>query len=195
MKLRKINQNHKGYTLIELLVVMTIMLGLVSVIGISLSIRPSTMAKTAASDLNALLTRCKQATLTKQGDSYLVISKQGGLLVADYYESGFHVVKEELATTDVTLTYGGTALGSSPLYLAYNRNTGGFKTLTQAANGASGAVTGGYCNYVSFSGSGTVRTVVMPSQTGAHYIMEGPYAVDTSLPSGLDKVSIEFAES
>lgn len=183
MKLNQISKNNKGFTLVEFLVGVAIISVIVTFTSLSISIQPATIAKSAANELNSILGRSKNATLTKTGDIYIKISEENDVINLYYYENDILITTQKLASHGVKMSYktsSGTSYldSSKSLYIAFDRRAGGFQTLTQAAALASASGTGTavegnlYCTELTFTGASVEHTIKLGTHTGTHYILE-----------------------
>ncbi len=172
--------NNKGVTLVELLVVVSIMSVLLSVVGISMAITPSTEAKRTIASIDSTISRTKVGTLTKTGDVYMEIySDDRGAIWVKYYENDQVISSDKLSSGNVTVSYSvnGSVVGNlgndnrnKSIYIAFDRRTGGFTSLEQAAYLANGtsATANNMCDWIYVKGGPMEYNLKLGAVTGTH---------------------------
>lgn len=162
---------NKGYTLIELLVVIVIIGIVASIASYSISALNSARSEQAATEVNALISKCRAGCLGRTGDVYLKIELDAsGDFVCSYFENG-KVSETDIIDGDgisIVCTMksadGSVATKvlseSTALTLSFDRSTGGQKPLSDGSS----------CTAISFIGSRTHTIELVPS-TGNHRLV------------------------
>lgn len=196
--MKKFMKDNRGLSFVEIIVVFAITALVGTVAGLSLAIIPSSEAKKAVTNVDAMMTRTRTGTLTKSGDVYMVLTLKDGSLTVSYYEdyevpgsgvvSSVCKVKEVLSsnnhvsvsyTTDAELASAtwNTLGASKSIAFSFSRSTTGFEKLSMAAGVATKSgvdladlvATDGYCRYLRFDGGGVSYVIEMSPLTGSHY--------------------------
>ncbi|NLT14346.1 MAG: type II secretion system protein [Clostridiales bacterium] len=166
-------RNDRGFTLVEILVVVAIMGVLAGVLSLSLNTVFSSRARRCAYSTDAYIDMCRINTLSRAGNVYIELTLDGDdRVVGSYYEDSDPTdgVPPVLKSTEL-LSGGGveviykvggtnyTLSSSTPLTLAFNRETGGLKPVSGT----------NYCTEIRVI-SGRTYTITLVPSTGGHYI-------------------------
>ncbi len=191
--MKRFLKDNRGLSFVEIIVVFAITALVGTVAGLSLAIIPSSEAKKAVTNVDAMMTRTRTGTLTKSGDVYMVLTYKNGGLTVSYYEdndsgvsvcmeseelsSNSHVVVSYTTSSDLsTATW--TTLGSSKsIAFSFSRSTTGYETLKKSASLATRSgidlanlmQDDSYCRYLRFDGGGVSYLIEMSPLTGSHY--------------------------
>lgn len=150
---------NKGFTLVELIVVIAIVGVIAGVVGLSSSFAAASNAKQAASDVSTMISKCRTGALSRTGDVYLTIEKNGNETVCVYYEDGTKAATKTLPSR-VSVTYktdNGVGSSQLPMKLAFDRSTGAQK-----------AIDGRYITEIVLTGGGRSYTITLVPSTGSH---------------------------
>jgi prepilin-type N-terminal cleavage/methylation domain-containing protein len=169
---------NKGYTLIELIVVIAILGSLLGISLISLSAISSGQAKKCASEIDALISRCKVGSLSREGDVYLKLYISGGIVHGAYYEKGVLVSDDKLSSRTLSVTYvtdetvdGKTyPLEDTLLFLSFDRDTGAFKALNDVPGNFHVYAAGAFCVRIEVTGGSRKITLTLVPPTASHEV-------------------------
>jgi len=156
-------KDNKGFSLVELIVVITI-IGILAAIVIS-SAAPlfSQRAASAASSANALLSKCKVFSMSREGDVYVRLYKAAnGQILGEYWENGTLVSTEVIGSQSVQIS-------PDNVYISFKRSTGGLRIF---GSSLSSAAPGGGTSTVTFSTVGNVYDVEIVASTGKHEVIK-----------------------
>lgn len=180
--------NNRGFSLVEVIVVVAILGALVLTLSGSFSAVKSANAKSCASEIDSMLSKCKVNAMSRAYNVYLEIyMTEDGVCVA-YCESevsssgGFtEITREEsiVGKKSLSVSYvvngAETALSVSAgnkLYLAFDRTTGAMLTVKIAASYAGALIENNYyCTAIYVYGGPAVKTVELIPQTGKHEVV------------------------
>lgn len=170
-------RRNKGFSMIELIVILAVLGISATLIGGSISQIFSLDQKQCATELNAVLSRCKIGSMSRAGDVYLVVSAEADGVYSTYYENDAVAERQKIGKHSLSLTYtdetgaSHTVSETEPLYLAFQRTTGAFLTVGQAHKLADSAADASlqnyYCTVIRVGG---YRVELVP-MTGRHDVV------------------------
>ena len=149
------NAKNSGFTLMELLLIIVIMGIAASFIYLSVANVGSSSARKAANDMNYLISRCRSACLSREGESYIKLKATAEGYAADYYESGVLADTVALGGKRVTCTYNSGTAVTSGVKISFRRSTGAEETAVKS---------------IEFSSGGAEYSVYIVPATGSHGI-------------------------
>jgi len=169
---------NKGFSLVELIVVIALIAIAAGAITTSMRSLYSFHVKQCASNIDAMLSKCKVGAMSKAGDVYLRLYSGSDGIYCQYYEADVVVSNEKIAKDKVAISYissnGDTVhtIGTEGLYISFDRTTGGLLTLGEAAD--LGGTTASDATYYSMaitvaSGEKNLTVRLVPT-TGKHFI-------------------------
>jgi len=158
-------KNDKGFTLIEIIVVI-IVIGIVAGISaLSLSTLNSASAKSCSSQLNAYISKCRVASLSRAGDVYIIVKMQSGKVIGEYYEDSNLKDTKTLSDGRANVSYkvGVTTFelrDGQELKLSFNQSTGALNPQTVGGKD--------FCEAIYITGGTKTYTITIVPSTGNH---------------------------
>lgn len=166
-----------GYTLLELIVVVAIMAVGLTIVAMSINTIFSLQMKQCVKDLNSELGKQKIAAMTRTGDVYMHLYKDGSGIFVDRYENDNLVEAHiKVGSAKVAVKYysasnvSGTALDAKGIIIAFNKSNGSFKRIGEAwalLDEAYNPMYGGeYYTKLLVSGGKLSRAIILWPDTG-----------------------------
>jgi prepilin-type N-terminal cleavage/methylation domain-containing protein len=128
-----------GYTILEMMVVVAILAVGLGIVGMSVNTIFSLEMRQCVKKLSAELGKQKVAAMTRAGEVYMRLYKDGGGIYLDKYENdvlteqGVKVGGKKISVTYYsTSNTAGTPLGPDGIVIAFNKSNGSFKKIGQA---------------------------------------------------------------
>lgn len=114
-----------GFTLMELILVIVILGIAAGFTYLSVANVGAAQARSAATDTNYLLSRCRSASLSRAGDTYLKLYlDEDGHVAAEYCEGGVIAEQKQLGNGRVSCSIDGAALTEAGVEISFKRSTG-----------------------------------------------------------------------
>ena len=160
-------RNNRGFSLVELIVVVAILGACVGLITASISTVSSSQARKCAASLDAALSRCRVAAMSRAGTVSLTLSADGdGVVTVKQSEKNGETVTEtasdQVGTSRCAVSYqvkdetDAKALDAAGITLSFDRDTGAF------------VFSGSAITSITVSGGGRSYVITLDALTGAH---------------------------
>lgn len=164
--------NNGGYTLVELIIVIAIMAILATTAILSVSTLSSAAARQSSNEISALLSECRVNAMSRAGSYYLKLTQgENGKISGEYFREGetqpLKVSTLSDRAVDAAWSFTGAAaadLKDAPLYIAFDRTTGGVSNFSDSADGS--VANTAQCQ-IQVSGGSRTYTVTADALTGA----------------------------
>ena len=145
---------NSGFTLMEL-IFMVVILGIAAGFSyLSVANIGSAQARRAATEANYLLSRCRSASLSRAGDTYLKLYlDEGGQVTAEYCEGGTIAEQKRLGNGRVSCAVDTVPLDTDGTTIRFERSTGAEVGNTES---------------IVFYGGNSEYTVYIVPATGSH---------------------------
>ena len=158
-------KNDKGFTFIEIVVVIVVIGIVAGISALSLGSLNSASAKNCSSQLNAYISKCRVASLSRAGEVYIKIKMQDGKVIGEYYEGGTLKETKTLSNGRAKVSYKVDEITSElsdgqELKLSFNRSTGALNPQTVGGED--------YCTDIYITGGTKTYTISIVSATGKH---------------------------
>ena len=162
-------RNNRGFSLVELIVVVAILGACVGLITASISTVSSSQARKCAASLDAALSRCRVAAMSRAGTVSMTVSVDGdGVVTVKQLEKNGETVTETasdaVGSSRCAVSYqvkgeaAATALDAAGFTLSFDRDTGAFD------------FTGTPITSITVSGGGRTYVITLDALTGAHQL-------------------------
>lgn len=171
-------KNNKGLSVIELAIVVLLIGVAISLVAGSISTIFSLDVRSCTDQLDALIAKCRVNSVARAGEVYIKVYKNSANVVAEYYENGALVSKENIGKARVSIYYTDSddhdhpITDAEPLYLSFDRTTGGLLDIGSSNRLADpdADANPAFCKRITVMNAVRTLNVTLVPSTGKHYV-------------------------